>query len=279
MDDEQDPFRIAAVPGVTLTKWTRAWQERRPDAPLQVLRSTAETQSAVLHDDTADVSFVRLAGGEDAGSALDALGADDLSAITLYVEAPVVVVPKEHPLAELDSVTLADLEAENHLAGEWEDAIDLVAANVGVVIVPQSIARLHARKDVAAVPVTDAAETRIAIAWLMAQTTERVEEFVGIVRGRTAQSSRSTPTPPTPRLHRRKRSCSRARRSSRPGAPGRRRTGGRRGADARPSADARPPTPVPASGRGLRDAGDYSSESTGSRSTRPCAASAAERSA
>lgn len=200
VDDEQDPFRIAAVPGVTLTKWTRAWQERRPDAPLQVLRITAEAQSSVLHDRSADVSFVRLAGGEDAGSALDALGDDDLSAITLYVEAPVVVVPKEHPIAELDSVTLADLDPENHLAGEWEDAIELVAANVGVVIVPQSIARLHARKDVAAVPVTDAAETRIAIAWLMAQTTERVEEFVGIVRGRTAQSSRSTPTPPTPKV-------------------------------------------------------------------------------
>lgn len=200
MDDEQDPFRIAAVPGVTLTKWTRAWQERRSDAPLQVLRSAAESQSAVLHDGTADVSFVRIAGGEAAGSALDALGDDDLSAITLYVEAPVVVVPKEHPLADADSVTCADLQAENHLGGEWEDAIELVAANVGVVIVPQSIARLHARKDVAAVPVTDAAETRIAIAWLRAETTERVEEFVGIVRGRTAQSSRAAPTPPTPKV-------------------------------------------------------------------------------
>ena len=200
MEIDQAPFRIAAVPGVTLTKWTRAWQERRHDAPLEVLRSTAEQQIGVLHAGAADVSFVRIAGGDDAGNALDALGDNDLSAITLYVETPVVVVPKDHPLAELESVTLAELDGENQLDGSWEEAIELAAANVGVVVVPQSIARLHSRKDVVARPVSDAAETRIALAWLTAATTERVEEFIGIVRGRTARSSRSTPTPPTAKV-------------------------------------------------------------------------------
>ena len=184
------PFRIAAIPGVTLTKWTRAWQERRRDAPLEVLRTTDQTQVSVLRDDLADVSFVRLPIADD----------ESLSVIPLYNEAPVVVVPKEHPLAEAGAVSLADLADENHLAGAWEDAIELVAANVGVVVVPQSIARLHSRKDVVAVAVTDADETRIALAWPTAATTERVEEFIGIVRGRTAQSSRSTPTPPTPKV-------------------------------------------------------------------------------
>jgi DNA-binding transcriptional LysR family regulator len=186
VQDETTPFRIAAVPGVTLTKWTRAWQERRADAPLEVIRTTEQEQLRAVRDGSADVSFVRLP-VED----------DQLSVIPLYAEAPVVVVPKEHPIAVFDSVTLADLVDERHLGGAAEDAIELVAANVGVVIVPQSIARLHNRKDVVARPVTDAAETTIALAWLTSNTTEGVEEFIGIVRGRTARSSRQTPTPPS----------------------------------------------------------------------------------
>lgn len=179
-------FSIAAVPGVTLTKWTRAWQDRRPDVPLEVIRTSAEQQVDVLRDGTADLSFVRLP-----------IVDEGLSVIPLYAEAPVVVVPKDHPIALFDSVTLADLAGENRLGGAWEEAIELVAANVGVVVVPQSIARLHSRKDVVARPVTDAPETRIAVAWLKADTTDLIEEFVGIVRGRTAASSRAAPTPPS----------------------------------------------------------------------------------
>lgn len=184
--DDATPFTIAAVPGVTLTKWTRAWQDRRADAPLEVIRTTEAEQVAVLRDGGADVCFVRLP--------IDDTG---LSVIPLYVEAPVIVAPVGHPIEALESVALADLEGENLLGGSAEEAIALVAANVGVVLVPQSIARLHSRKDVVARPVTDATETRIALAWLSANTNERIEEFIGIVRGRTAHSSRATPTPPS----------------------------------------------------------------------------------
>jgi len=183
--EDATSFTIAAAQGVTLTKWTRAWQDRRSEVPLTVTRTTDDTQVQVLHEGAADVSFVRLPIEDDA-----------LSVIPLYAEVPVVVLPKDHPLAERDTVTLADLEGENHLTGDWESAIELVAANVGVVVVPQSIARLHSRKDVEARPVTDALETRIAMAWVTEKTTDFVDEFIGIVRGRTAHSSRSTPTPP-----------------------------------------------------------------------------------
>ena len=187
-DDELGPgvraFRIAAVPGVTLTKWTRAWAERFPHLPLEVLRSTEPTQLWAVREGEAEVAFVR-AQHPDA----------ELSMITLYDESPVVVVPSEHPLAELPSVTLADLADENHLSGNAPDAVELVAANVGVVVMPHSIARLHARKDVATVPVSDAPVTPISIAWAAGSTDARIEEFVGIVRGRTARSSRSGAAP------------------------------------------------------------------------------------
>ncbi|KQV07115.1 LysR substrate-binding domain-containing protein [Leifsonia sp. Root112D2] len=180
-------FRIGFMPGVTTTKWTRIWAERHPDVPLEVFATGVDEQVAVLLDDRADVSFVRLP-----------IDDEGLSVIPLYLEEAVVVVGKDHAIADVDSVTLAELEGERlqDATGALKDAVELVAAGVGVLVVPQSLARLHARKDVTYRTVTDAGQTQIALAWLAERTTEQVEEFVGIVRGRTAQSSRTTPTPP-----------------------------------------------------------------------------------
>ena len=183
-------FRIAAVPGVTLTKWTKAWAERYPDIPLEVVRSTEPSQLWAVREGLAEVAFVR-------SQVADA----EHSMITLYEELPVVVVPSGHPLGEVESVALADMADENHLSGDAADAIELVAASVGIVIVPHSIARLNARKDVVVVPVSDAPTTSVALAWTAGSADGRIDDFIGIVRGRTARSSRSvTPTPlnPTP---------------------------------------------------------------------------------
>lgn len=186
--DVPDPFTIAFVRGVTLTRWTGAWAQRQRRIPLAFVTTDSGDQVTVLHERLADVSFVRLP--------VDRAG---LSVIPLYDETPVVIVPKDHPAALFEAVTLADLAAEDRVseALSTEDAVELVAAGGGIVILPQSIARLHARKDVVARPVTDAAPTSIAIAWLEERTTPEVEEFVGIVRGRTAASSRAVPTPKT----------------------------------------------------------------------------------
>ena len=55
---------------------------------------------------------------------------------------------------------------------------------------PLSLARLHHRKDAAARPLIDGEPTRIALAWPRAADDEVRQEFVGVVRGRTARSSR-----------------------------------------------------------------------------------------
>ena len=188
MDTVPAAFTIAFAAGVTLTRWTRAWEERQRRIPLAFIPTDAANQVSALHEGLADVSFVRLP--------VDRTG---LSVVPLYDEVEVVVVPKEHPFSVFESVTLADLSSENRVAGTLsaEDAVELVAAGGGIVILPQSIARLHARKDVIARPVADHVGTSIAIAWLEENTTPQVEEFVGIVRGRTAASSRAVPTPKT----------------------------------------------------------------------------------
>ncbi|MBG6108843.1 LysR substrate-binding domain-containing protein [Frigoribacterium sp. CG_9.8] len=190
MDDAPADFTIAFAAGVTLTRWTRAWQQRQRRIPLAFLQTDDANQVSALHEGLADVSFVRLP-----------VVREHLSIIPLYDEIAVVIVPKEHPLSAVDSVILADLAGEDRVpdALSAPDAIELVAVGGGIVILPQSIARMHARKDVVARAVTDAAVTTIAIAWLEDRTTAQIDEFVGIVRGRTQASSRAIPTPKTPR--------------------------------------------------------------------------------
>lgn len=178
---------ITSVSGVTLTKWTRAWAERRPDVPLTVTEVPESEQVEALRDGTADIAFVRLP-----------LAADGLNVIPLYREVAVAFASKDHAIAAVDSLTLTDLEDESVKTGSNFARIDfdLIAAGVGILIVPHSIARRQNRKDLVARPVTDAAETQIAVAWRADEQPDlvasRIEEFIGIVRGRTARSSRST---------------------------------------------------------------------------------------
>lgn len=178
-------FRVAIVPGVNPGKWTKAWSERQR-IPIEVAPIEVEAQRTVLVDGEADVAFVRLP-----------IDRDGLSVIRLYEEIPFVVAPLEHPLSVFDTVTLADLEDEDVRTEPIADAIDLVVAGVGVLLVPQSIARMHTRRDLVMRPVTDAPVTEIALAWPADRTTPDVEEFVGIVRGRTAASSRGNQQAPT----------------------------------------------------------------------------------
>ena len=61
---------------------------------------------------------------------------------------------------------------------------------MGLLIVPQSLARLHHRKDLSYRPISDAPTCPVALAFPDGEQTPLVEEFIGIVRGRKEESSR-----------------------------------------------------------------------------------------
>ncbi|MFE7077866.1 LysR substrate-binding domain-containing protein [Streptomyces sp. NPDC057620] len=202
--EESPSFRLAYVPGVTPSKWVRIWNERLPDVPLTLHAMSVGEALDALRGGAADAGLVRLP-----------VGGTDLSAIPLYAETTVVVVPKDHVVAAVDEVSAEDLADDIVLHPlddtlDWErlpgrpaierpattaDAVDLVAAGVGLLVVPQSIARLHHRKDLTYRPVTDAPESRVALSWPEERTTDLVEDFIGIVRGRTVNSSRGRTQP------------------------------------------------------------------------------------
>ena len=98
----------------------------------------------------------------------------------------------DNTLTLLDEVTRDDLAGEHQ---DWAglalaDVVATVAAGTGVVVVPMSVARLHHRKDVTYRTVTDLPSTTVGLAWRVDDEDDRVQTFIGIVRGRTERSSR-----------------------------------------------------------------------------------------
>ncbi|MFI9274963.1 LysR family substrate-binding domain-containing protein [Kitasatospora sp. NPDC052896] len=193
------PFRLAYVPGVTPGKWIRVWEERLPQVPLTLVPVAAPDGERALREGAADAGLIRLP-----------VDRTVLSAIPLYTEATVVVVPKDHLLAAADEVSVEDLAQEviwhpldetivwptrpgqpaHERPATTAEAVEVVAAGVGLLVVPQSLARLHHRRDLTYRPVSDAAQSQVALCWPEARTTDLVDEFIGIVRGRTVNSSR-----------------------------------------------------------------------------------------
>ena len=198
------PFRVEFVPGVTPDKWLRTWAARYPEVPLEAVPVEEAEALPHLRDGSVSMALLRLP-----------VDRDGLHVIPLYEEVPVVVVAKDHVVAAFDEVDVADLAEEvllqdPSLVPEWtqvatadtreraaamppmtvKQAISVAAAGSGIVVVPMSVARLHPRTDVVNRPVTGVAPSGIGLAWRVEDEDPRIEDFIGVVRGRTERSSR-----------------------------------------------------------------------------------------
>lgn len=148
--------------------------------------------------------------------------------IRLYEELPVVILPVEHVLTVLDEVPVeelaeefllqpaSDIPAYEEVSRAWRESagrivpegltdketIELVAAGVGLYIVPMSIARFYHRKDLTYRPVAGLDLYPVHLVWPRAPKGEPrseelealLQDFIGIVRGRTATSDRGSET-------------------------------------------------------------------------------------
>lgn len=148
--------------------------------------------------------------------------------IRLYEELPVVILPVDHVLTVLDEVPVeelaeefllqpaSDIPAYEKVSRAWRESagrivpegltdketIELVAAGVGLYIVPMSIARFYHRKDLTYRPVAGLDTYPVHLVWPRAPKGEPrseelealLQDFIGIVRGRTATSERGSET-------------------------------------------------------------------------------------
>ncbi|MDT0158312.1 LysR family substrate-binding domain-containing protein [Microbacterium sp. ARD32] len=197
--EEPRTLRLGLVPGATPGRWIDTWNERMPHVELELVPLSFADQRERLHD--VDLALVRLP--------LRRPG--DLHVIPLYDEVPVVVAAKESHLMAADELSADDLAGQvlitpgDDVLGPLdlptvtptfptiettEDAVATVASGVGILVVPMSLARMHKRKDADYRPLTAGPVSTVALAWPRDATTPDVETFVGIVRGRTANSSR-----------------------------------------------------------------------------------------
>lgn len=197
--EEPRTFRLGAVAGATPGKWIDTWTQRMPQVTLELFPIAAGAQRAAL--DEVDAALVRLP-----------LVDESLHLIPLYDEVAVVVASSESHLMAADELDPSDLAGEVRITplddvlgpldipgileprfspvSTTEEAIATAATGVGIVIVPMSLARLHRRKDAGYRSLRGGPVSTVALAWPRDRTTPDIDAFVGIVRGRTANSSR-----------------------------------------------------------------------------------------
>ncbi|QMU96228.1 transcriptional regulator [Microbacterium esteraromaticum] len=187
------------MPGATPGRWVDAWKERMPHVDIELIPITFSGQRTAVGD--LDAALVRLPIDDR----------DELHVIPLYDEVPVVVASADSFLMATDQLTPDDLAGQvlitpgDDVLGPLdlptdepsfptiqttEEAVATVASGVGVLVVPMSLARLHHRKDADYRPLLGGRTSTVALAWPRERTTPDVETFIGIVRGRTANSSR-----------------------------------------------------------------------------------------
>lgn len=158
---------------------------RDPDAvELEVVVCGIGEQAPMLRDGRVDIAFLHAPH-------------DDLSGFDterLLTQGQVAVLPRAHPLADRSALVLADLDGEptprwpgRYASQEAEgrapqvrdtgQLLQLIALGQVVAVLPESV-RSHARPDVVCVPLLDAPQTSVLLAWPERTTSRAVAAFV-----------------------------------------------------------------------------------------------------
>lgn len=185
-------LRLAFVTGTEPGKWFQRFQDNTTHGGLSTV--DADDSMAELLAGHVDLALTRLP---------DPRVDDSFHVVRLYEEAPGIAVPKDSVYAEVgEALALADVSDE-HLnyrltdAGEVDiaavrEALQVVAANVGIAIAPLPLLKILSKKQVVPLALKDSEVpvTEIALVWRKAEDGEAIQDFVGIAKGRTARSSR-----------------------------------------------------------------------------------------
>ncbi|WP_042461982.1 LysR family transcriptional regulator [Neobacillus dielmonensis] len=181
----------------------REFQEQFPSVDLDLREMPTPMQIEAFHRKEIDIGFVR-------PPVVDPL----LSLLSVHQETCIAVVPKWHSLAKRASVSMSELSTERFILVErevwssWYDdilskcrdagfspiirqdvkeiqtAVGLVAAGLGISIVPKSTVNLHAR-DVAYVSIEgEAPQVKMSIAWRTDNQSTIVKQFLDTVKQR-----------------------------------------------------------------------------------------------
>jgi DNA-binding transcriptional LysR family regulator len=198
------------MPGLIVTEAVRALAARHPQLTVDVLRTSWDDQTAVLHDGRADVSYIRLP-ADQGGLAVRAL----------LAEPRVAVFPAGHRLAGKDTISIADLAGEHLLQDpgavpEWrdiatemrargrpsapvfrtvEEKLEHVAAGHGIVLLPLSTAVFYTRPGIAHSHVSDISPNQVCLAWDATRRSRLIQDFAAIAADYPPVASAAEPGP------------------------------------------------------------------------------------
>jgi DNA-binding transcriptional LysR family regulator len=159
-----------------------ALYQAEPDAvPVEVVLCRAHERAGMLRDGRADVGLLHRPDND-----LTGLDTEDL-----LTEDQVVVLSRDHRLANRSSIRLADLAGETTArwaagppevpgtvrVGDAGELMQLVALGRTVAVVPASV-RSQLRADLTCVPVADAAPTTLVLAWPEGRRSRALAAFV-----------------------------------------------------------------------------------------------------
>lgn len=189
-------LKVVFSTGVQPDKWFRRFDERVPG--WKIASAGTDDPLAYVRAGQADVALVRVpAEGFERPAGMHE--------VALYEEQTGVAAPKDHPVKVMDSINFRELNDEKLMyvtpATGWDDvgalreALQVVAANVGIAVAPRPLLRaINQRgvvhRDVYGVDATTSPRTRVALMWLTDSDSDVIQDFVGICKGRTAASSR-----------------------------------------------------------------------------------------
>lgn len=190
-----DSLTFLYVPGVTPGKWIRRWEERMPQVSLErrLVDDDVAASLALLDAGEAALAFVRVPAGTSATLR------DGRFAIPLYEEQQAVVAPKGHEIAAFEELALEDLDGETFFdnspegiqaLGGLETALEVVASGAGLLVLPLPEVRHLNNPEVVARRLLDSEPSEIVLVWRQDADSDLIQEFVGIVRGRRADSGR-----------------------------------------------------------------------------------------
>ncbi|MFJ9542243.1 LysR family transcriptional regulator [Streptomyces sp. NPDC101225] len=198
------PLRLAfawAALGRHTVPLLRAWRERHPEAPVQVRR--LDDPEAAVRRGAADVAVLRTRPAGDSG----------LAHVVLAYERRMAAVPEGHPLAERESVHLADVAGElvalcataaTSGAELWpedrrprtlqvpgvDEWLTVIATGEAVGVTAEGTVHHHPHPGVRYLPLADADPVTVHLAWPALPAHPATEAFLHLARqhARDAQS-------------------------------------------------------------------------------------------
>lgn len=217
--DQHPPIRLGFTRGVSPSKWADRWHRAVPERSLELVPISRQYGRSASEDALSCDMLIERVAPRTRPVTQNADGVRTNHSMLLYEESVALVLPKDHELAEqgdihVDELALVTILDHPHHAAEWpaaepwsdstwmpknlSAALELVAAGLGGILAPLPLAKhVSNRREHALLRVVGDADTEsrlpgttIWATWAAEHDSPDLQQLAGIMRGRTARSSR-----------------------------------------------------------------------------------------